>query len=124
MSHFVKINLKIDNIEVLRRAVEALGYTLIKGGVARGAGTRMQADYVIRLRGPYDVAVVRQGEYYTLETDLWRGEVERELGKGLAKLKQEYARQYAFVIAQERGYEVANMIEQGGEIEIELVERW
>lgn len=110
MSHFVPINFRVENIEVLRESVENLGYKLIKGGVARGYKNK-QADYVIRLNGPYDVAVVREGDRYRLEADFWRGHVERELGKGMSKLIREYTFRYARLLAQQRGLYPTEVIE-------------
>ncbi len=124
MSHFVSISLKIKDIEALRRAVNVLGYTLIENAIARGYRNK-KADYVIRLSGPYDVAVVRKGDYYELEADFWQGHVERELGKGLSKLKREYAKQLALAVAEQNGFELESMREEeNGDLVIELAERW
>ena len=124
MSHFVSISLKIKDIEALRRAVESLGYTLEEDSIARGY-TSKRADYVIRLNGPYDVAVLKRGDHYELEADFYLGHVERELGRGLSKLKREYAKQLALAVAEQNGFELESMREEeNGDLVIELAERW
>jgi len=123
VSHFVSVSLKIRDTNILKRAVEALGYHLIENAVARGYKDK-QADYVIRLNGPYDVAVVYKSDHYELEADFWEGYVESELGKGLSKLRREYAKQLALAVAEEQGFELENMSEENGVLVLELAERW
>lgn len=93
MSHFTKIDVEIRDIKALESACDELGVSLEKNAEARGWNkNRRNGDYVIRLNGPYDIALNHQPEgHYKLETDLWNGHVEKELGKNLGRLRQSYA---------------------------------
>ena len=80
MSHFTEIKTQIKDITALRAACKELGLELIENADARGYGGRcLHGDYVIKLKGPYDIAVQRQTDgSFNLVADLWRGHVERE----------------------------------------------
>ncbi len=124
MSHFTHIKLQIKDIEVLKSAVEILGYKLLKNTVARGYSNK-RADYVICLNGPYDVAVVHKGDAYNLEADFYQGYIEEELGPKMSKLVQEYGKQFAFSIAEQNGFTVNGAQEdENGNLKIELEELW
>ena len=97
MSHFVTINTQIRDIEALQDACAELGIELLQDTEARGYSTnKMKGDYVIRLNGPYDIALNRQkdGENdntaYGLTTDWWNGHVEKEVGPNFGRLLQFY----------------------------------
>ena len=92
MSHFTTITTQIRDLVAVRGACQELGIELLENTTARGyAGNTHRGDYVIRLRGPYDVALTRQQDgSYGLTTDWWDGHVERELGTGYGKLLQLY----------------------------------
>lgn len=85
MSHFTTIKTEIRDIEALGCAVTELGLSLKANAEARGyANDRLKADYVIRLKGPYDVAVTRQPNgAHELTCDWWDGHVAREVGEKL-----------------------------------------
>ncbi len=124
MSHFTQIKLQIKDIKILQAAVESLGYKFVENEVARGYSAK-QADYVIRLNGPYDVAVVKKGDIYTLEADFYRGYIEEELGQKMSKLVLEYGKQFTFSIAEQNGFAVSDIQEyENGELKIELEELW
>jgi hypothetical protein len=92
MSHFTTIDIQIKDLNALRSACAELHLELVPNAEARGYGTnRLKGDYVIRLKGPYDVALQRQPDNtYRLVADLWEGHVEREVGTGFGRLKQLY----------------------------------
>ncbi len=92
MSHFVSIETEIRDIDALRRACKELRVELLENDKARGYASRtMKADYVIRLKGPYDVALNRgENGTYKLSTDWWRGHVEKQVGKNYGRLLQLY----------------------------------
>src|SRR5437899_1606354 len=80
MSHFVSIQTQIKDIEALRSACAELGFGFDENAQARGIGTEQRGDYVIRLKGPCDIAVQRQPDgTFGLSTDWWGGHVEREV---------------------------------------------
>jgi hypothetical protein len=106
MSHFTTIETQIRDIPALREACGELGLTVLENTLARGySSNNIKGDLVIRLRGPYDVALTRQQDgSYGLTTDWWAGHVERELGKDYGKLLQLYGVHKAQAEARRKGY--------------------
>ncbi len=92
MSHFTTIKTQIKDIEALRSAVNELGLKLIPNTTARGyISNKTKGDYVIRLKGPYDIAVNQQPDgTFGLTTDWWDGHVEKEVGGNFGRLLQLY----------------------------------
>jgi len=123
MSHFTTIETRIADLDALRTACAELGLETADKAVARGFGSqRRQGRMVIRLKGPYDVAVnpAREGNGFALETDLWQGHVERELGPGLGRLKQLYAVHKASAEARKRGLRVRRSVLPDGRIRLNV----
>jgi hypothetical protein len=108
MSHWTTIQTQIRDIEALRAACAELNLPLLENAEARGYGThRQHGDYVIQLKGPYDVIVNRQPEgSFTLATDWWDGHVEREVGRNFGRLLQLYAVHKAASEARKRGLSI------------------
>ena len=120
MSHFTQIHTKITDIEALRAACVELGLEVVENTQARGFGRNTRSGrHVIRLAGPYDVAVnpTDKGEF-ALETDLWQGHVERELGPGLGRLRQLYGVHKATAEAKRRGLRVRRRALADGRIRL------
>jgi hypothetical protein len=92
MSHFTTIKTQIKDIEALRSACKEMGLPLLPNAEARGYyQNKTKGDYVIQLKGPYDIALNKQPDgTYGLEADLWQGQVEQEVGQGYGKLLQLY----------------------------------
>ena len=106
MSHFTTIETQVRDIGALREACRELGVELLENAVARGySANTHKGDLVIRLKGPYDVALNRQQDgRYGLTCDWWDGHVERELGTGYGKLLQLYGLYKAQAEARRKGY--------------------
>ncbi len=106
MSHFTTIKTQIKDIEALRQACAELGLTLEQNAQARGyASNQIKGDYVIRLKGPYDIALNRQPEgSYSLTDDQWGNYVEDEVGPQHGKLMQLYAVHKALREARKKGH--------------------
>jgi hypothetical protein len=122
MSHFTTIETKIHDLDALRAACAELGLEVAERAQARGFGRNTRSGrHVIRLAGPYDVAVnpIGKGEF-ALETDLWAGHVERELGPGLGQLRQLYAVHKASAEARKRGLRVRRSILSDGRIRLNV----
>ncbi|MBT7165660.1 MAG: DUF1257 domain-containing protein [Victivallales bacterium] len=120
MSHFTQIHTKITDIEALRSACAELGLEVAENAQARGFGRNTRSGrHVIRLAGPYDVAVnpTDSGDY-SLETDLWQGHVEKELGPGLGRLRQLYGVHKATAEAKRRGLRVRRRALADGRIRL------
>ena len=92
MSHFTTIQTEIRDITALRKACDELGLELNERGEARGYGAnRHTGEHVIRLKGPYDIAVNREDNgALGLTCDWWGGHVEREVGKSYGRILQLY----------------------------------
>jgi hypothetical protein len=86
MSHFTEIKTQIKDVEALRLACQEMGLTLLQNAEARGYyENKTKGDYVIRLKGPYDIAMNKQPDgTFGLTADLWQGPVEKEVGQGYA----------------------------------------
>jgi len=108
MSHFATIETQIRDIEALKAACAELGLTVVQNSQARGYDNRTyQGAYVIKLHGPFDIALNRQANgSYQLVTDWWNGHVEKQVGKNFSRLIQLYGVHKATIEAQRKGYNV------------------
>ena len=105
MSHFTTIKTQIKDITSLRSACEELKLPLLQNADARGyAGQSRRGDFVIKLSGPYDIAVNQTNGALGLTCDWWDGHVEKEVGTGYGKLLQLYGVHKARIEAQKKGY--------------------
>jgi hypothetical protein len=106
MSHFVAIKTSVRDLQALRKACEELGLELLEKGTARGYSRNViKGDYVIKLKGPYDIAVNLDKETgsFGFSTDWYAGHVEKEVGAGYAKLLQLYAIHKTQIEARKKG---------------------
>ena len=120
MSHFTTIKTQIKDLDALRSASTELGLTLLQNTEARGyAGNSLKGDYVLRLKGPYDIALNRQPDSsYGLTADLWAGHVEKEVGQNYGRLLQLYAVHKATQEARKKGHFVCRSQKQDGSIKL------
>jgi hypothetical protein len=123
MSHFTTIKTQIRDIEALRRACAELGLSLLQTAEARGyANQNKTGDYVIRLKGPYDIALTKnQDGSFELTTDWWDGHVEKEVGPNFGKLLQLYGVHKAILEARKKGLSVLRRAKQDGSIKLILI---
>ena len=124
MSHFTTIQTQIRDIDALADACVELGLTLAANAKCRGyAGVTRVAPHVIRLKGPYDIAVEPTKENdgsYGLTTDWWDGHVAREVGVGYGRLLQSYGVHKTMREARARGLRVTRNEHQDGSILLTL----
>lgn len=122
MSHFTEIQTQIRDIEALRDACAEMGLELLHNTEARGYGSnRLQRENVIRLRGPYDIALDKNGDgHFTLTTDWWHGHVEREVGKDFGRLLQIYGVHKTTREARRRGHSVRRRQLKDGSIRLSI----
>ncbi len=120
MSHFTTIKTQIKDIEALRAACQELGLTLLQSAEARGYyENKTKGDYVVRLKGPYDIALNQQPDRsFGLTADLWNGHVEQEVGPGYGKLLQLYGVHKASREARQRGHLVRRSQQHDGSIKL------
>jgi hypothetical protein len=124
MSHFTTIQTQIRDLEALRDASVELGLQLLANTQCRGyAGVTRPAPYVIKLKGPYDIAVEPSKENdgsYGLTTDWWDGHVAKEVGTGYGRLLQSYGVHKTMREARTRGLRVNRRQEQDGTVLLTL----
>jgi hypothetical protein len=122
MSHFTSIQTQIKDPDALREACTELGLELLANAEARGYGDqRQRGDFVIRLKGPYDVALQRQSDgTFGLLADQWDGHVEQEVGQNFGRLLQLYAVHKATREARKRGLSVQRTQRTDGSIKLTL----
>ena len=106
MSHFTTIETQVRDVQALRAACTEMGLAVEENAVARGYSRNTHnGDLVIRLKGPYDIALNRQQDgTYGLTCDWWDGHVEREVGANYGKLLQLYGVHKAQIEARKKGY--------------------
>ena len=123
MSHFTTIQTQIKDIEALRLACLELKLPLLQNEYARGYnGAVRRGEFVIKLAGPYDIAVNQQQDgTFGLTTDFWDGSVEKEVGKNYAKLLQFYGVHKASIEARKKGMSVVRRQQQDGSIKLVLI---
>ncbi len=120
MSHFTTIKTQIKDVEALRAACQEMGLSLLQKAEARGYyENKTKGDYVIQLKGPYDIAVNKQPDgTFGLTADLWNGHVEKEVGQGYGKLLQLYGVHKAMREARKRGHLVNRSQQKDGSIRL------
>ena len=123
MSHFTTIKTQIKDIEALRAACQEIGLTVLQNAEARGySQNKLRGDYVLKLTGPYDVALNKQPDgSYGLTTDWWDGHVEKEVGTNYGKLLQLYGVHKASIEAKKKGLTVLRRQQQNGGIKLILM---
>ncbi len=122
MSHFTTIKTEIKDITALRGACEELGLGLIQNAEARGYyENKQRGDYVIKLKGPYDIALNKQPDgSFAMTSDPWDGHVEKEVGKDYGKLIQLYAIHKASIEARKKGHLVKREQQGNGTIKLTI----
>lgn len=126
MSHFATVTTQIKDITALASACAELGIQVEANTAARGYSTQtVLGEYVIRLKGPYDIAVNRQKDgTYGLTTDWWAGHVEKEVGGNYSRLLQLYAVHKATAEARKRGHSVQRKAAGNGAIKLVIGGAW
>jgi hypothetical protein len=124
MSHFTTIRTQVRDLNALADACTELGVELVPDAACRGyAGTTRLAPHVVRLKGPYDIAVDPSPEKdgtYGLTTDWWDGHVAREVGEGYGRLLQSYAVHKIEREARLRGLRTTRRVKTDGSILLTL----
>ena len=123
MSHFTTIKTQIKDIEALKSACSEMGLPVLEKAQARGYyENKTQGDFVIKLTGPYDIALNKQADgTFGLTADLWQGHVEKEVGQGYGKLLQLYGVHKATMEARKKGLSVLRRQQQNGAIKLVLM---
>ena len=120
MSHFTTIQTQVRDLDALRAALGELGVTLLANTEARGyASNILKGDYVIRLKGPYDIALNKTPDgSYGLTTDWWDGHVEKEVGSQFGRLLQLYGVHKTMIESRKKGHMVQRKAQKDGSIKL------
>ena len=120
MSHFTTIQTQIKDISALQDACTELGLRIAENANARGySSNSIKGDYVVQLKGPYDIAVNKEPSgAFGMTTDWWAGHVEAEVGPKFGKLLQLYAVHKATKEARKRGHIVQRKLQKNGSIKL------
>ncbi len=120
MSHFTTIQTQVRDLDALRAALGELGVTLLANTDARGyANNKLKGDFVIRLKGPYDIALNKvPGGSYGLTTDWWDGHVEKEVGSQFGRLLQLYGVHKTMIESRKKGHMVQRKAQKDGSIKL------
>jgi hypothetical protein len=120
MSHFTTIQTQVRDLDALRAALGELGVTLLANTDARGyAANKLKGDYVIRLKGPYDIALNKTpDDSYGLTTDWWDGHVEKEVGSQFGRLLQLYGVHKTMIESRKKGHMVQRKAQKDGSIKL------
>jgi len=132
MSHFTKCDLKMTNVEALKKALADMELNVVEAEagqqvVVRGyRGQTLQADLKIDM-GTYDIGVVKNDDgTLDLVADWWgvettKGVSEEELK---TRLKQRYAYHNVLMACEAKGYSVEEEVNQeDGSIQL-VVRKW
>ena len=124
MSHFTTIHTQVRDLGALADACAELGVSLVPDTVCRGyGGLTRKAPHVIKLKGPYDIAVEPSKENdgtYGLTTDWWDGHVAKEVGPHYGRLLQAYGVHKTTREAAKRGLRVIRRVEADDSILLTL----
>ena len=119
-----KFAYKMRWLEALRDACSELSLGFTANAKCRGyAGFNRQAPHVIKLRGPYDIAVdpsPKNDGTYGLTTDWWDGHAAKEVGTGYGRLLQSYGIHKTIREARSRGLRTHRRQEADGSILLTL----
>ena len=122
MSHFTTIHTQIRDLDALADACAELGVKLEPNATCRGyAGMLRKAPHVIRLKGPYDIALNATPDgSFGLTTDWWDGHVEKEVGTNYGRLLQLYGIHKTTIEARKRGHFVQRKAQRDGSIKLTI----
>lgn len=138
MSHWTNIKTQVRDLNALAAAIAELPQGVANGQPcqliraqpgakvqARGYGSGMvDCDAMIRLPGPYDVALTRQPDgTYTLTTDFWRGHVAEYCGENFGRLLQLYGVHATLAQARKMGCRAQRVLGKNGSINVVITGR-
>lgn len=132
MSHFTKCDLKLTNLEAIKRALADLELAYTEAGQGQGAtvrgyrGQTLEAELSVDM-GRYDVGVVKAGDgTFDLVSDWWG--VETTKGVTEDEFKEQLYRRYQYhnvkIACEAKGYSVEEEVnEEDGSVRL-VVSKW
>lgn len=123
MSHFTTIAIEIKNGDLLKQALEDLGYPVKQNAMVRGyLGNTAMANYVIAMPNGYDIGFRKFGDSYELITDMWG--VALNVQEFLGDIAQLYATKIVLQSASQQGFTLEEQVTlDDGTVRI-VIGRW
>jgi len=130
MSHFTKLTAEIKDLETLKLALLGMNLKLETNTSCRYYYGEEQKKFVIKLPGPYDVALEKNSNgSYDLNADFYQGHVEKHIGHKGEKLLRQYSIEKLKIEAKKNGYKVYPTEEgmkimdpkTGGKVEVKIL---
>ncbi|HBC42513.1 MAG TPA: hypothetical protein DCZ88_11625 [Pseudanabaena sp.] len=123
MSHFTMIAIEIKNGDLLKQALEELGYPVKPNTLVRGYhGNTTTAEYVIPMPNGYDLGFRKADAFYELIADMWGLGI--NVKEFLGDLNQKYAAKAVLQGATQHGFAIEQQeILADGTIRI-VIGRW
>lgn len=120
MSHFTKCDLKMTNLEALKRALEEMQLAVVEAPEGQSVSVRgyrgQKLDAALSIdMGTYDIGVVRAEDgTYDLVADWWGVETTKGVSEEEMKtrLRQRYAYHNVFMACEAKGYTVEEEVNQ------------
>jgi hypothetical protein len=132
MSHFTKCDLKMTNLEAIKRALQDMELAAVEAAEGQAVSVRgyrgqtMDAALSISM-GTYDVGVVRADDgTFDLVADWWGVETTKGVSEEefKTKLRQRYAYHNVLIACEAKGYAVEEEVNQeDGSIQL-VVRKW
>jgi hypothetical protein len=123
MSHFTTIAVEIKNGDLLKQALEELGYPVKQNTLVRGyLGDATNAEYVIPMPNAYDIGFREIGDRYELIADMWG--VALNVAEFLGAVAQQYAAKTVLESATQQGFAIEQQeVLEDGTVRI-VIGRW
>lgn len=123
MSHFTTIAVEIKNGDLLKQALEEIGYPVKQNTLVRGyLGNTTVAEYVIPMPNGYDLGFRKIGDRYELIADMWG--VAMNVEEFLGAIAQQYAAKTVLESATQQGFAIEQQeILEDGTVRI-VIGRW
>ncbi len=132
MSHFTKCDLKMTNLEALKRALAEMQLAVVEAPAGQSVSVRgyrgQKLDAALSIdMGTYDIGVVRSEDgTFDLVADWWGVETTKGVSEEEMKsrLRQRYAYHNVLMACEARGYEVEEEVNQeDGSVQL-VVRKW
>jgi len=122
MSHFTRVRTQLRNIDTVKQALEALGYTVADGKIRGYQGQLENADLVVNTGSTYDIGFRKEGEAIVMVADFWGLRMNRD--QFLKQISQKYAYLTILDQAQTQGWQsVTEEVQADGSIRL-VMQRW
>lgn len=123
MSHIYTIDVKIHNLEALKKAMKYFNWEFVENYDVRyyyGQTKRYDMAFRNPLASGYDIGVLKSadGAYYELEADTWGKSISDTLGQGMCRLFTRYNREVIEEQAQREygsAYAISESLSEQGE---------